>query len=209
MIRKTGIIISTVLGLILAAAAICVSISVVFPEMDNKLIPLISDNWLIIIFKLHAKIINPSTNPLHVVNLYDIFIITLFILINICLYQILKKQNKIWFLSAISLLILGIIILLITQLAGRSAFMASGLIISIILLSKGSQKRITGLTGILANTLLLIGDFTAGSDLKILPVLFGLGYLLEIIWIFMIAIIFIRTEIQNNIQDEQTLPLRE
>ena len=198
MIRKIGIIISILLGLILTAAAICVSITLVFPDMDNKLIPLISDNWLIIIFKLHSKIINPGTNQLHVVNLYDIFIITLFILISICLYLTLKKQNKIWFLSAISLLILGIIILLITQIAGRSAFMASGLIISIILFSKGSQKRITGLTGILANTLLLIGDFTVGSDLKILPVLFGLGYLLEIIWIFMIASIFILTKIQRN-----------
>jgi hypothetical protein len=114
MIRKIGIIISIVLGLILTAAAICVSITLVFPDMDNKLIPLISDNWLIIIFKLHSKIINPSTNQLHVVNLYDIFIITLFILISICLYLTLKKKNKIWFLSAISLLILGIIILLIT-----------------------------------------------------------------------------------------------
>lgn len=198
MIRKIGIVISIVLGLILAAAAICVSITLVFPDMDNKLIPVISDNWLIIIFKLHSKIINPGTNQLHVVNLYDIFIITLFILISICLYLTLKKQNKIWFLSAISLLIFGIIILLITQLAGRSAFMASGLIISIILFSKGSQNRITGLTGILANTLLLIGDFTVGSDLKILSVLFGLGYLLEIIWIFMIASIFILTKIQRN-----------
>jgi hypothetical protein len=94
---------------------------------------------------------------------------------------------------------------MITQLAGRSAFMASGLIISIILLSKGSQKGITGLTGILANTLLLIGDFTVGSNLKIIPALFGLGYILEIIWMFMIALIFIRTEIQSNILDKHSL----
>jgi len=83
--------------------------------------------------------------------------------------------------------------------------MASGLIISIILLSKGYQKRITGLTGVLANTLLLIGDFTVGTNLKIIPILFGLGYIIEIIWIFMIARIFIRTEVQNNIQDKPIL----
>jgi len=77
MIKKAGIIISIVLGLVLAVAAICVSISLVFPEIDYKLFPLISDNWLIIIFKLHANIINPGTNPLLGVDLYDIFIITL------------------------------------------------------------------------------------------------------------------------------------
>jgi hypothetical protein len=200
MLRKTGIIISIALGLILASAAICVSISLIFPEIHFKVIQLISDNWLIKIFKIHTKIISTSSNPLHEIKFYDIFILTLFSLISMCLYLTIRKQNKIWFLTAISLPILGIIFLMITQLAGRSAFMASGLIISIILFSKGSQKKLTGLTGILANTLLLVGDFTVGFDSKIIPALFGLGYILETIWIFMLALIFNQTEIQNNIK---------
>jgi hypothetical protein len=110
----------------------------------------------------------------------------------------LRKHKKIWFMIAISLIILGIIIFLITQLAGRSAFMASGLIISIVLLSKATQNYVAGMTGIISNTLLLIGDFTVGISLKIITVLFGLGYLLEIIWIFMIAFILIRIKIQEK-----------
>jgi hypothetical protein len=206
MLRKTGIIISIALGLILASAAICVSISLIFSEIHYKIIPLISDNWLIIIFKIHTKIISSSTSPLHEIKFYDIFILTLFSLISMGLYLTIGKQNKIWFLTAISLPILGIIILMTTQLAGRSAFMASGLIISIVLFSKGSQKKLTGLTGILANSLLLIGDFTVGFDSKIIPALFGLGYILETIWIFMLALIFNQSEIQNNIKEKQTLP---
>jgi hypothetical protein len=99
---------------------------------------------------------------------------------------------------AISLIILGVIIFLITQLAGRSVFMASGLIISIVLLSKATQYNVAGMTGIISNTLLLFGDFTVGTSLKIIPVLFGLGYILEIIWIFMIAFILIRVKIQEK-----------
>ncbi len=198
MIRKSGIIISIALGLVLATAAICVSISLIFPEIDSKVIQLISDNWLIIIFKGHAKIINTNTNALQEISFYDIFILILFTGICTSLYMTLKKENKIWFMIAISLTSLGVIIFLITQLAGRSAFMASGLIISIVLLSKSTQYNVAGMTGIISNTLLLIGDFTVGTSLKIIPVLFGLGYILEIIWIFMIAFILIRVKIQEK-----------
>jgi hypothetical protein len=198
MIRKTGIIISIALGLILAAAAVCVSISLIFPEIDGKVIQRISDNWLIIIFKSHAKFINTSTNPLHGISCYDIFILILFTCICTSLFITLGKKYKIWFMIAISLVIAGVIIFLITQLAGRSAFMASGLIISIILMSEATQSNVAGITGIISNTLLLLGDFTVGTTFKIIPVLFGLGYILEIIWIFMIAFILIRAKIQEE-----------
>jgi hypothetical protein len=188
--RKTGIFFSIALGLILASAAICVSVSLIFPEIHNKVIQVISDNWLIIIFKIHTKIISSSINPLHQIKIYDILILTLFSFISICLCRITRKLNKIWLLIASSLPVLGILVLLLTQLAGRSAFMASGLIISIVLLSGGSKNKLTGLIGILANTLLLIGDFTAGSNLKIVAPLFGLGYVIEIIWVFMIVSFF-------------------
>jgi hypothetical protein len=76
--------------------------------------------------------------------------------------------------------------------------MAAGIIISAILLTKGFNYKIEGSIGLIANLLLLLGDFIVGTNLKSISVLFGLGYILLISWIFLIAGIFIRTEIQNK-----------
>jgi len=196
--RKTGIILSITLGLIFLTAAIFTCLSQIWPGMESKLISQISSNWLITIYKLHSKTINIETDPLTGVNLYDIIILTLFILICICLLITNKNQNRVWFLTSISLLFLGIIIFLITKIAGRSSFMAAGLIISTILLTKGFNYKIEGSIGLIANLLLILGDFSVGTNLKLISVLFGLGYVIMIIWIFLIAGIFIQTEIQNK-----------
>jgi hypothetical protein len=198
ILRKTGIVLSIALGIILTSAAICLIISVIWPVYDLKIVSLISNNWLMIIFKSQANIINNHDSLLGI-NLYDIGIIVLFIFVCLALFVKFKYQNKVWFLIAISLLVLGIVIFIITHLAGRSAFMASGLIISVILFSKNSQSKLTGFTGIIASVLLLVGDFTAGAHIEIIPYLFGIGYFLQIIWIFMIARILILSG-KNDIQ---------
>jgi len=145
------------------------------------------------IFTLQANIINNHDN-LSGINLYDIGIIFLFIFVCLALFEKFKYQYKVMFLISILLLILGLVIFVITNLAGRSAFMVSGLIISCLFFSKNTQSKIAGLTGIIANILLLAGDFTVGANIKIIPFLFGVGYLLLIIWIFMIARILTLTE---------------
>jgi len=193
ILRKTGIALSITLGIILTAAAICLAISVIWPVKDLKLITLISHNWLLTIFKLQANIIN-NQDSLFGINLYDIGIIVLFIFVCLSLFEKIKYQYKVWYLIAISLLILGLVIFIVTNLAGRSAFMASGLIISALFFSNKFQSKLAGLIGILANILLLTADFTVGANIKIIPFLFGVGYLLLIIWIFMIARILILTE---------------
>jgi hypothetical protein len=73
--------------------------------------------------------------------------------------------------------------------------MASGLIISSIMFMKPLQNKIVGTIGIITNTLLLVGDFTVDANLKVIPVLFGLGYILLIIWFFIIANTLLRTKI--------------
>ena len=145
------------------------------------------------IFKIQAKIIN-NPDSLFGINLYDIGIIFLYILVCLALFEKFKYQYKLWFLISISLLVLGLVIFIITNLAGRSTFMLVGLIISSIFFLKTSQNKIAGLTGIIANILLLTADFTVGANIKIITFLFGVGYLLLIIWIFMIARILTLTE---------------
>lgn len=195
LLKKSGIIISIALGFILTAAAICLVISMIWPESDIKIISLISNNWLLTIFKIHSNIISDLTDPLTGINLFDIGILVLFLSVCLSLFAINNFKNKIWFIGAISLLLLGISLFLITRLAGRSAFMASGLIISSIMFMKPLQNKIVGTIGIIANTLLLVGDFTVDANLKVIPVLFGLGYILLIIWFFIIANTLLRTKI--------------
>lgn len=196
--RKTGFILSISLGLIFLTAATFTCLTQIWQGMDSKIISMISSNWLITIYKLHSKTINIETDPLTGVNLYDIIILTLFILICICLLITNKNQKRVWFLTSISLLFLGILLFLITKISGRSSFMAAGINISVILLTKGFNYKIAGSIGLVANILLLIGDFIVGTNLKSISILFGLGYVLMIIWIFLIAGIFIRTEVQNK-----------
>ena len=192
-LRKAGIILSITLGIIFTAAAICLAITIIWPENDLKVISLISNNWLMKIFKIQATILL-NNDSLFGANLYDIGIIVLFIFVCLSLFEKTKYQHKVWFLVAISLLVVGIAIFIATNLSGRSAFMTSGLVIAALFFSKIIQNKIAGLIGIIANLLLLAGDFTVGANIKIIPYLFGVGYLLLIIWMFMIARILALTE---------------
>jgi hypothetical protein len=192
MPKKIGIITSILLGVIFTTAATCFFISIIWPGTDSKLVSLLSNTWLIRIFV--ANFIGVETNPLRVINIFDISIITLFILVCFSIFKTFKNQYKFWFLIAISLLILGIVIFIITHLAGRSAFMLSGLIISIIFLTKRFHFKIAGSTGIIANLLLLVGDFSVGTNLIIFSALVVFGYILLIIWFFMIANLLFKTE---------------
>ncbi len=53
--KKTGIVLSVALGIILATAAICLTISVIWPVNDLKLASLISGNWLMTILYCSPK----------------------------------------------------------------------------------------------------------------------------------------------------------
>ena len=192
-LRKTGIVFSIALGIILSVAAICFVLSLIITKEDLTIVSFISNNWLLKIFKLQAHIVN-NHDILLGINLYDIGILLLFIFVCYALFEKFKFQYKLWFLIAISLLILGIVIFNITHLAGRSAFMASGLIISFLFFSKNIHSKVPGFTGIIANVLLLTGDFTVDANIKIISFLFGVGYLLLIIWIFLIVRILTITE---------------
>lgn len=185
MIKKIGFVASTTLGLVLIAAIISVGLNEFYP-IDNKIISLLSGNWLLTIFKIHAGIISNNPNPLFGINLYDIIILMLFLIVCASFLKISNKKNRIWFIISMTLLFLGIIVYLFTGLAGRSAFMASGIFVCIPLIRVYKNKT-AGLTGILSNLLLLIGDFTVGPHVSFIAPLFLSGYILLIFWLFTIS----------------------
>jgi hypothetical protein len=186
MLRKSGVISSLLLGLILLSALLSLACSIIWSPTNSAFVASITNNWLITIFKIHANILPSEPNPLLGINLNDIVILILFILTCLSFLRKSQKHTNTWIIVASSLMILGILIFLITHLAGRSSFMASGIIISFLLFSGVYHNKIAGSSGLIANLLLLIGDFTVNTHLKIIPVLFGMGYLLAIIWIFLL-----------------------
>lgn len=180
------------LGLIFALSAICFVITLNLTSSGISFLNQFSNNWLIIIYKLHSNSMIEDIDPLRSRSLYDILILLCFAAICFFLFKIEKRKRRIFYLLSSILLITGIIIFLLTQLAGRSSFMAAGLIISIIFMYKSAT--VAGITGLLANSFLLVGDFTVGKQSGIIPLLFGTGYLLLIIWFFMIAFLIFRRD---------------
>ncbi len=158
------------------------------PSAANAWLAPFRNIWLVIIFKLIAGFDGVHSNLLSVLNFLDIAILALFGTVCFGLYAALKKSNKIWSLIALALPFLGIVIFIVTKIAGRSSLMAAGLVISVVMLRDITFGKITAYVGILASVLLLIGDFCAGSSPSILIAgLFGIGYLLLVIWLFRVA----------------------
>jgi hypothetical protein len=185
-LRKAGIISSSALGIIFSMAAACLAVSVLWPEKDFNSFNLFSNIWLIKIFKLQADII-VNQESLSGINWFDILILILFLVTCLSLFERASYCYKVWFLISCSLLILGIIVFIVTKLAGRSSFMASGLIISSIFFTGHFRKKLIAFTGTIANVFLLTGDFSVGADIRIFTILFAAGYILLIIWIFLIT----------------------
>ena len=147
----------------------------------------LQNNWLIVIFKLHAGLINIQDDPLHGLNLLDIIILVVFSVTCFGLYINLIKSSKIWSLIALILSLITILLFLITQIAGRSTVMFSVLILSLVMLKGKFYSKVTIYTGIIASVFLFAGDLTVGIHSHFITILFGIGYILLTIWFFLIS----------------------
>jgi|WetSurSiteA1Bulk_404760.scaffolds.fasta_scaffold71456_1 hypothetical protein len=146
------------------------------------------NNWLMVIFKLFIGVDYMTFEHLQQINLLDLSILILTGIAFLGLYFSLRKTSQIWSLVALLLPFLGILLFLITKTAGRSAFMGSILIISLVMLKSRIYAKATSIIGLVASALLFLGDFTLGSiNSKVIVALFGLGYILAIIWFLLIA----------------------
>ena len=98
------------------------------------------------------------------------------------------RPHKVWMALAVALPLAGVGVLIATGLAGRSALMAAGIVLSCLMLADRTARPL-GYVGIAANSLLLVADFATG-DARSIPVaaLVGVGYLLLIAWFAWIAI---------------------
>ncbi len=147
----------------------------------------LQNNWLVVLFKLNAGVSGVQTNSLNVINLLDIVIMALFCTMSLALYGALRHIGS--FIAAV-LPLLGIPIFLITSTAGRSTLLLGGLIISIIMLRGKGFSRLSSYVGIVASVLLLFaGDIATAlfSSSNVIAVFIGIGYVLWMVWFFLIA----------------------
>jgi hypothetical protein len=189
---KVSSAISLLLGGMFILSAIGLIISIIFIGIDSNWFSLLQNNWLIVIFKLHAGIINISDDPSHGIHLLDILILVLFSIMCYSLRTVLKKTNKIWSLIAFVLSVISIILFIATQIAGRSTVMLVVMIFSIIMLKNKIFDKVTISSGILAGVFLFIGDLTVGIHSNIITILFGIGYILLTTWFIRTARILLR-----------------
>jgi hypothetical protein len=186
-VYKVGGATSLILGVLFLTTAICFAISIIWTEGNKGWFSLLQSNWLIVIFKLHAGLINIQDNPLHGLNLLDIVILVMFSLLCFGLFTALKKDSKIWSLIAFALSLVTIILFFVTQIAGRSTVMLSVMIFSIVMRKGKIFNKVIIYAGIFAGVFLFVGDLSVGIQSIIITTLFGIGYVLITAWFFMIG----------------------
>ena len=149
---------------------------------------LLGGNWLVVIFQIVSGSDNLAIARLSRINGLDISLLILTGISLLGVYFSIRKTNRVWSLIALVLPFLGILVFLITKSAGRSAFMAAILVISLVMLKSKLYGKTVPIIGVAASILLFIGDFTAsGPQPGAIAVLFSLGYLLVIVWFLLIA----------------------
>jgi hypothetical protein len=175
-------------GVLLLIAVVDLIITGFQPAAINGWFALYPDNWLAVIFKLHAGFEDVQPDLLYVLNFLDIALIAFIGTIFIGLYAALRKSSRIWPIVALVQPFLGIALFIATRSAGRSGVMGAGLVISLVMLRSNIFNKVIAVAGILSSVLLLVGDVSvnnARSD--IIAALTGIGYMLLIAWLFLIA----------------------
>lgn len=121
-------------------------------------------------------------------NLLDIVILAIIGAMYLGLYVALKRTSKIWSIIALVQPLLGIALFLSTRSAGRSGVMGAGLVISVVMLRSDIFDKLIAYVGMLSSALLLFGDISVNiTHSDVIAVLTGIGYVLLIVWLFLIA----------------------
>ncbi len=178
-----------ILGLLFLAAIMSLIDAGLRPGTINNSLSLFQNNWLVVIFKLNAGFDGVQFDRLYGLNPLDIGIMVLVAMMYLGVYIALRRTSRIWSFVAAVMPILGIIIFIATKLAGRSGVMGAGLVISFVMLRSNIFGKMLAVLGVLACVLLLAGDFgtTANSHSNIVAILIGVGYVLLMMWFFLIG----------------------
>jgi hypothetical protein len=180
-------------GIIMLVGMISLAVSFFQPGADSGMLLSAQNNWLIKIFLLHADLGGFQTD-LSGLNFLDIAILIFVSILCLGLSTTFKNTRKIWSLAAFALSLIALVLFLVTKIAGRSTVMLAVLINSLVMLDERTLSRAAIAAGILGSLFLFVGDLTVGVHSDVITILFGVGYVLLIIWFFQIAAALLRSE---------------
>lgn len=186
LLYKFGGMASLIVGILLLFGVISLIVTILESGATNGYLWLFQNNWLVNIFILHADFSGIHAG-LHGSHLLDIVILFLVSKICLSLSTAFRNASKVWSIIAFALLLIAIIVFVTTQLAGRSTVMLAVLINSFVMLRDKTFSKVTTYMGIPASVFLFVGDLTVGIRSDMITALFGVGYVLLIIWFFLIA----------------------
>jgi hypothetical protein len=150
--------------------------------------------WLASLFGINAELGAMSLESLSGIRLIDIVVLALAALTFAGFWPGPGKPHKLWMDLAILLPLAGIAVLFATNLFGRSGLMGGGLVLSVLLLGD-RMLRPLGYLGVVANVLLLTGDFaTSGVGSALVASVIAVGYVMLLVWFAWIAARFLRPE---------------
>ncbi len=143
-------------------------------------------NWLVVLFSVNVGLSGVSFGALRQLNPLDLAVLILAAVAFAGFWPGPRKPHRGWMAATIALPLVGVGVLLVTGLWGRSGLMSAAIVMSFLLL--GSRMWL-GVTGIAANALLLVGDFgTTGSRSLVMALLLGVAYALLVVWFVGLAL---------------------
>jgi hypothetical protein len=179
---------SLFLGMILLLGVISLIITGLPTSTEIGIGEVLRQNWLIVLFELNAGLRSGQPDPLHGFNVLDVTILALVGMAFLGLTPVLRRFSKTWMTIAIAMPFLGIAVFLMTGIAGRSAVMGAGLIVSLLMLRSNRFSGVATYTGILSNALVLAGDLGTGvSHSYGMAILLAPGYVLLMTWFFLLG----------------------
>ncbi len=186
LLCKIGGAAALITGILVLVGLISLIASILQPGTAIGWLVPFQNNWLLKIFVLHAGFDGIQAD-LYGLNLLDLVILLLVSILCLSLSTAFKNTGKGWSLAAFVISLLAIILFVVTQIAGRSAVMLVVLINSLVMPRDKIPGKAILLTGIPASLFLFTGDLTVGVHSNIITALFGVGYVLLVIWFFLAA----------------------
>ncbi|HET7399668.1 MAG TPA: hypothetical protein VFJ94_14215 [Intrasporangium sp.] len=138
--------------------------------------------WLTVLFGINAGYGEVSPDTLRTVQPVDVLLLVLAGVTYSGFWPGPGAGHLAWIVLAIAQPVLGIAILLVTRLWGRSGLMGGALVLSFLMLIDDTWTA-AGWLGVTASVLLLVGDFaTTGAPRRPLAWVLAAGYAALTLW---------------------------
>ncbi len=158
------------------------------PASGAGVVVQVENNWLILLSKLHLRFEGVKTEALRSQNAVDYIIMSLTGIACIGLFLTLRPTSRVWSVVGLALPFAGIVLLAITHLTGRSALMAAVIVFSLIMIWSQGYGILAVCLGLVAGTLLLVGDFTESLHSRAIGVLMLAGYVALVAWFLVVGV---------------------